>query len=183
MKTKAMNRMLTRTLLIALTALLAACGGGGGPPEGGMQMPPTPVNVAEVVDRPVTEWDEFNGRFVAVERVDIRSRVAGTVQSVHFREGALVRSARASPVGSCGHRSGVVLAHAPLCSGSDGVRDGASSALVVQCPGEVGPAKSYRDLHFFCDGSGRRREIPHDSAHLALHARADAGKVDRCAAT
>lgn len=32
-------------------------------------------------------------------------------------------------------------------------------------------------------GSGRRREIPHDSAHLALHARADAGKVDPCAAT
>jgi hypothetical protein len=33
-------------------------------------------------------------------------------------------------------------------------------------------------------GRGRRsREIPHDSAHLALHARADAGKVDPCAAT
>lgn len=33
------------------------------------------------------------------------------------------------------------------------------------------------------DRAGRRREIPRDSAHLALHTRADAGKVDRCAAT
>ncbi len=39
----------------------------------------------------VATWDEFSGRLEAVERVDIRSRVAGTVQSVHFREGALVR--------------------------------------------------------------------------------------------
>ncbi|MET0518217.1 MAG: efflux RND transporter periplasmic adaptor subunit, partial [Burkholderiaceae bacterium] len=39
----------------------------------------------------VATFDEFSGRLEAVERVDIRSRVAGTVQSVHFREGALVR--------------------------------------------------------------------------------------------
>jgi multidrug efflux system membrane fusion protein len=50
----------------------------------------TPVSVATVVQSEVTTWDEFSGRLEAVERVDIRSRVAGTVQSVHFREGALV---------------------------------------------------------------------------------------------
>jgi multidrug efflux system membrane fusion protein len=52
--------------------------------------PPTPVSVAAVVEREVATWDEFSGRLEAVERVDVRSRVAGTVQSVHFREGALV---------------------------------------------------------------------------------------------
>jgi len=51
----------------------------------------TPVSVAAVVQSSVSTWDEFSGRLEAVERVDIRSRVAGAVQSVHFREGALVR--------------------------------------------------------------------------------------------
>jgi multidrug efflux system membrane fusion protein len=51
----------------------------------------TPVSVATVVNSDVATWDEFSGRLEAVERVDIRSRVAGTVQAVHFREGALVR--------------------------------------------------------------------------------------------
>jgi membrane fusion protein, multidrug efflux system len=50
----------------------------------------TPVSVATVVQSDVATWNEFSGRLEAVERVDIRSRVAGTVQSVHFREGALV---------------------------------------------------------------------------------------------
>ncbi len=52
----------------------------------------TPVMVASVVQSDVTSWDEFSGRLEAVERVDIRSRVAGAVQSVHFQEGALVRA-------------------------------------------------------------------------------------------
>jgi multidrug efflux system membrane fusion protein len=56
------------------------------------QAPPaTPVSVATVAETEITAWDEFSGRLEAVERVDIRSRVAGAVQSVHFREGALVR--------------------------------------------------------------------------------------------
>lgn len=50
----------------------------------------TAVSVATVVQSDVATWDEFSGRLEAVERVDIRPRVAGTVQSVHFREGALV---------------------------------------------------------------------------------------------
>ncbi|MET0310788.1 MAG: efflux RND transporter periplasmic adaptor subunit [Burkholderiaceae bacterium] len=51
----------------------------------------TPVSVAVVAESQVTAWDEFSGRLEAVERVDVRSRVAGAVQSVHFREGALVK--------------------------------------------------------------------------------------------
>jgi multidrug efflux system membrane fusion protein len=54
--------------------------------------PAVPVMVAPVVKADVATWDEFSGRLEAVERVDVRSRVAGAVQSVHFREGALVSS-------------------------------------------------------------------------------------------
>jgi membrane fusion protein, multidrug efflux system len=51
----------------------------------------TPVSVAAVEQRDVALWDEFSGRLEAIERVEVRSRVAGAVKSVHFREGALVK--------------------------------------------------------------------------------------------
>jgi multidrug efflux system membrane fusion protein len=51
----------------------------------------TPVSVAIVEPRDAAIWDEFSGRLEAVERVEIRPRVAGAVQAVHFREGALVK--------------------------------------------------------------------------------------------
>src|SRR5215468_10991949 len=50
-----------------------------------------PVSVAVVEQRDVTLWDEFSGRLEAVERVDVRPRVAGAIKAVHFREGALVK--------------------------------------------------------------------------------------------
>lgn len=60
-------------------------------PPAQAQPPATPVSVATVQESTINAWDEFSGRLEAVERVDIRSRVAGAVQSVHFREGALVK--------------------------------------------------------------------------------------------
>ena len=51
----------------------------------------TPVSVAAVQSSDVSTWDEFSGRLEAVDRVELRPRVPGTVQAVHFREGALVR--------------------------------------------------------------------------------------------
>jgi RND family efflux transporter MFP subunit len=53
--------------------------------------PPVPVTVATVIDREVTEWDEFTGRLEAVDTVAIRPRVSGYISSVHFDEGAVVR--------------------------------------------------------------------------------------------
>lgn len=50
-----------------------------------------PVSVATVERRETGLWHDFSGRLEAVERVEIRSRVSGAVQSVHFREGGLVR--------------------------------------------------------------------------------------------
>ena len=51
----------------------------------------TPVSVATVERSEIATWDEFSGRLEAVDRVDVRSRVAGAVHAVHFSEGALVR--------------------------------------------------------------------------------------------
>jgi len=53
--------------------------------------PAVQVSVAVVEPRLAMSWDEFSGRLEAVERVEVRSRVAGAVQAVHFREGALVK--------------------------------------------------------------------------------------------
>ncbi len=53
--------------------------------------PAIPVTVAAVEPRDVTSWQEFSGRLEAIDRVEIRPRVAGAIQSVHFREGALVK--------------------------------------------------------------------------------------------
>lgn len=54
--------------------------------------PAVPVTVAVVNPRNVTTWQEFSGRLEAVDRVQVRPRVAGVVQSVHFREGGLVKA-------------------------------------------------------------------------------------------
>jgi multidrug efflux system membrane fusion protein len=51
-----------------------------------------PVSVAQVEQRDAMIWNEFSGRLEAVDRVEIRSRVAGALQAVHFREGALVKA-------------------------------------------------------------------------------------------
>lgn len=49
------------------------------------------VSVAEVLKRPITEFDEFTGRFVAVQRVEIRPRVSGYIASVSFTPGSEVK--------------------------------------------------------------------------------------------
>ncbi|WP_186420792.1 efflux RND transporter periplasmic adaptor subunit [Bosea sp. CS1GBMeth4] len=51
----------------------------------------TPVSVATVEQRDLVSWAEFSGRLEAIERVEIRSRVSGVVEQVHFAQGALVR--------------------------------------------------------------------------------------------
>jgi multidrug efflux system membrane fusion protein len=53
--------------------------------------PAIPVSVAIVEAREIVPWAEFSGRLEAVERVELRSRVAGVVEAVHFREGSLVK--------------------------------------------------------------------------------------------
>jgi RND family efflux transporter MFP subunit len=57
--------------------------------------PPAPAPPAVVVASPLqlrlTEWDEYTGRFEATDRVDVRARVDGYLDSIHFRDGAIVK--------------------------------------------------------------------------------------------
>ncbi len=71
-----------------LAATFALGGCGGEQPAG--QMPPPNVSFASVVERDVTEWDEFTGRIEAVDSIEIRPRVAGYLRAMHFSEGAVV---------------------------------------------------------------------------------------------
>jgi len=74
------------SLAAAFSAVALAACGGGGPPE----FPPPDVSVATVVQRSVTQWDDFTGRVEAVQSVEIRPRVAGHLTGVHYREGGSV---------------------------------------------------------------------------------------------
>jgi RND family efflux transporter MFP subunit len=51
--------------------------------------PPAVVVATPFMTR-ITEWDEYTGRFEATDRVDVRARVDGYLDSIHFRDGALV---------------------------------------------------------------------------------------------
>ncbi|HWL62736.1 MAG TPA: LuxR C-terminal-related transcriptional regulator [Steroidobacteraceae bacterium] len=82
--------------LLGLTAgapfLLSACSPDAAH-AAAAQAPSAPqVSVAEVLERQITNFQELTGRIEAVERVELRPRVSGYIESVAFREGAQGRS-------------------------------------------------------------------------------------------
>jgi membrane fusion protein, multidrug efflux system len=76
-------------LIVLLAVTLSGCGDKP-PPQAAAAAPP--VTVAQPTKRTVTDWDEFTGRFEAVEEVQVRARVGGFVTSVEFRDGAFVNT-------------------------------------------------------------------------------------------
>ena len=79
--------------LAAIVAVLAlALSGCDQKPVAQAAAAPPPVTVAEPTKRTVTDWDEFTGRFDAVEEVQVRARVGGFVTGVEFRDGAIVNA-------------------------------------------------------------------------------------------
>src|SRR3981189_2598985 len=78
-----------RPLIVLLAVTLSGCG--DKPPPQAAAGPP-PVTVAQPTKRTVTDWDEFTGRFEAVEEVQVRARVGGFVTNVEFRDGTMVKT-------------------------------------------------------------------------------------------
>jgi membrane fusion protein, multidrug efflux system len=76
-------------LVTLLAVSLSGCG--DKTPQQAAAAPP-PVTVAQPTKRTVTDWDEFTGRFDAVEEVQVRARVGGFVTNVEFRDGAFVKT-------------------------------------------------------------------------------------------
>ncbi len=54
--------------------------------------PAVPVSVATPISKRVTQWDEYSGRFQAVETVEVRPRVSGFIEKVHFKDGQIVKA-------------------------------------------------------------------------------------------
>lgn len=56
------------------------------------QAPPPPkVTVSKPVVEEIVEWDEYTGRLEAVDTVDVRARVSGYLESIHFKDGQMVK--------------------------------------------------------------------------------------------
>src|SRR5580704_10806447 len=76
-------------VLIVLAGLLAGCGEKPAP-QAAAGAPP--VTVAQPTKRTVTDWDEFTGRFEAIEEVQVKARVGGFVTNVEFKDGDMVHA-------------------------------------------------------------------------------------------
>ncbi len=80
------------TVISALALALAACGdkksGAAGPGAGG----PPPVTVATPLIKPIVDWDDYIGRFDALQNVEVRPRVSGYVAKVTFRDGEFAKA-------------------------------------------------------------------------------------------
>jgi membrane fusion protein, multidrug efflux system len=83
-----MNRVIFLAILLVMANLLVGC---DGKPAASAAPSPPPVTVARPLQKTVTEWNEFTGRFVAVASVEVRARVSGFIDSIHFNDGQVVK--------------------------------------------------------------------------------------------
>jgi RND family efflux transporter MFP subunit len=73
--------------VILLLFALAGCG------DSGPQAPPgPPVTVAKPVRREIVDMDEYVGRFLAVDMIEVRARVSGYLEQIHFKDGQIVQA-------------------------------------------------------------------------------------------
>lgn len=72
-------------------AILAPVGCKKNQQDGGGAPPPPTVTVAKPERREIIDWDEYTGRLQAQETVEIRPRVSGWLDEVHFQEGKSVK--------------------------------------------------------------------------------------------
>jgi RND family efflux transporter MFP subunit len=85
-------RTLTSPLSVPVWLVVAAAlGGCGQGPKQQAAAPPPKVTVAKPVKRTIVDQDEYVGRFVAVDSVEIRARVSGYLDKVHFADGQFVK--------------------------------------------------------------------------------------------
>ena len=76
--------------LLLLCPLLALTGCGEAPKQSAAPPPPV-VTVAKPAQRTIVDQDEYVGRFVAVDMVEVRARVSGYLEKVHFRDGQTIK--------------------------------------------------------------------------------------------
>src|SRR6202035_3344788 len=69
----------------------APAGGGGDSQTRAAPPPPTAVTVANPSKRTIVDQDEYVGRFVAVDSVEVRARLSGYLSGIHFQDGQMVK--------------------------------------------------------------------------------------------
>jgi membrane fusion protein, multidrug efflux system len=80
-----------RTSALLVVAAVAVAGCGQGQPPAPAAPPPPTVTIANPTKRVIVDQDEYVGRFVAVDAVEVRARVSGYLDKVHFTDGQNVR--------------------------------------------------------------------------------------------
>jgi len=75
-------------LLLVIANVLAGC---DSQQAASSAPPPPPVTVSRPLQKTITEWDEYTGRFTPMASVEVRARVSGFIDSVHFKDGQLVK--------------------------------------------------------------------------------------------
>jgi RND family efflux transporter MFP subunit len=80
-----------RLLTILLLPALAACGQSQSQPQASAPPPPQ-VTIAKPASKMIADQDEYVGRFVAVESVEVRARVPGYLEAIHFQDGQMVKA-------------------------------------------------------------------------------------------
>ena len=90
MRKRRINWMVGATILVSVLSgfYLTGCESSRGDTA---PAPAMIVPVATPLYQPVTEWEEYSGRFRAIKRVEVRARVGGYVDQVLFRDGELVK--------------------------------------------------------------------------------------------
>jgi RND family efflux transporter MFP subunit len=79
------------TVLFLLVPGLAACGQSQSQPQATAPLPPQ-VTIAKPTSKMIADQDEYVGRFVAVESVEVRARVPGYLERIHFQDGQMVKA-------------------------------------------------------------------------------------------
>jgi RND family efflux transporter MFP subunit len=78
-------------VLLLLAPALAACGQSQSQPQAATPPPPQ-VTIAKPITKMIADQDEYVGRFVAVESVEVRARVPGYLEAIHFQDGQMVKA-------------------------------------------------------------------------------------------
>jgi RND family efflux transporter MFP subunit len=148
-------------LLVAAVVLAWYVFRGGSAPAAA---PPIPVvTVATPLQREVTEWDDFIGRFEASRSVEVRPRVSGQIVAIHFRDGQFVH--RGQPLFTIDARP----YRAELAEAKAGVATSSSALILAQ-------SDLARALRLVEDDAVSQSEID------ALRARVTAAKAGLAAA-
>jgi membrane fusion protein, multidrug efflux system len=82
---------MTRASAFAIVLLAGVLAGCDNKQASNAAPPPPSVTVSQPLQKTITEWDEYTGRFEALANVDVRARVSGFIDSIHFNDGQILK--------------------------------------------------------------------------------------------